>query len=598
MWFAPWLFITLSGAGELHGQVVDAADLPVSGVVVLAYNQRFGYSYVYSEADGSFAFTDLPPNWYRLRVLPLENQVWAEQWSQDTLSVCEAEQWQVGADTVAHSAFTLREGARISGVLTDTEGTPVAGAMVTAVWADGSQRSQSRMAVSDGTGVFQIVGIADEGDGLANWWLEVESTSQPTQFYGSSYDRETSLALEVESLASVELEEDWTLLAGINVQGTVTGPSGSLVSGDVHVYSPSQVKSAVVSMDGTYSVSGLPPGAALAWYYGDGHAVTYFPDSDRPSARLEQWEEGGELDNMNLDVPVERLLRGVLKGDGDLSSASVLALNDERTVGFGAPVNADGSFAIEKLHPGEYILQVRAASLGYLNEEILDADGEPRWFTVSEENDEPAVEIELSPGAAVFGHVRDPSTGLPVYGTTVAVMDEEGVQRLSTTTEMNGEYRLEGIRPGSWQLVAVYEAYCPEDPSWVRTYFPDSPAAAFGTMLELSGGQELEWNVDLGPDMDRDFMDDLWEALHGLDTTVDDSQLDPDQDGQTNLEEYLAGSNPNEAPLSGCACSSSSHRGLGWVWFVGALLIVGSLRRRGFGCKSTNGHTAAYLRSR
>ena len=39
-------------------------------------------------------------------------------------------------------------------------------------------------------------------------------------------------------------------------------------------------------------------------------------------------------------------------------------------------------------------------------------------------------------------------------------------------------------------------------------------------------------------------MDDFWEVQNGLNPLFDDSMLDPDGDGKTNLQEYLDGTNP------------------------------------------------------
>jgi len=46
------------------------------------------------------------------------------------------------------------------------------------------------------------------------------------------------------------------------------------------------------------------------------------------------------------------------------------------------------------------------------------------------------------------------------------------------------------------------------------------------------------------PDTDEDGMPDGWEVTHALNPLVDDSGGDPDGDGNTNLQEYLAGTNP------------------------------------------------------
>ncbi|MFC1734913.1 hypothetical protein ACFL1X_02275 [Candidatus Hydrogenedentota bacterium] len=54
------------------------------------------------------------------------------------------------------------------------------------------------------------------------------------------------------------------------------------------------------------------------------------------------------------------------------------------------------------------------------------------------------------------------------------------------------------------------------------------------------------FTASLTPDNDGDGMSDVWEVEHGLDPAVDDSASDKDNDGYTNLHEFLAGSNPTD----------------------------------------------------
>jgi len=63
--------------------------------------------------------------------------------------------------------------------------------------------------------------------------------------------------------------------------------------------------------------------------------------------------------------------------------------------------------------------------------------------------------------------------------------------------------------------------------------------------------------IGLYPDTDGDGMRDWWEILHGLNPLVKDSNLDPDGDGRTNLEEYNADSDPNVDDNKGLNCFSS-----------------------------------------
>jgi hypothetical protein len=47
-------------------------------------------------------------------------------------------------------------------------------------------------------------------------------------------------------------------------------------------------------------------------------------------------------------------------------------------------------------------------------------------------------------------------------------------------------------------------------------------------------------------DADGDGLPDVWEQAHGLIVGANDSGLDPDHDGQTNLQEFIAGTDPQD----------------------------------------------------
>ena len=74
-----------------------------------------------------------------------------------------------------------------------------------------------------------------------------------------------------------------------------------------------------------------------------------------------------------------------------------------------------------------------------------------------------------------------------------------------------------------------------------------SPTNADSDSDNLFDGLEVNiYNTDpLNEDTDEDGMPDGWEVSYQLDPLVDDSDLDKDNDGKTNLEEYEAGTNPS-----------------------------------------------------
>jgi hypothetical protein len=66
--------------------------------------------------------------------------------------------------------------------------------------------------------------------------------------------------------------------------------------------------------------------------------------------------------------------------------------------------------------------------------------------------------------------------------------------------------------------------------------------AVFGERLPDSDRDGIPDELD--HDDDNDLMPDLWELTHGLEPFANDSASDKDEDGLTNLEEYILGSSP------------------------------------------------------
>ena len=63
----------------------------------------------------------------------------------------------------------------------------------------------------------------------------------------------------------------------------------------------------------------------------------------------------------------------------------------------------------------------------------------------------------------------------------------------------------------------------------------------------------------LNADSDGDGIPDAWEISHGLNPLVNDSSLDPDNDGLTNLQEYEYGTDPNNADTDGDGMSDADE---------------------------------------
>ena len=125
----------LATATDITGWVGDDSGVPVSDVAIVAYDQRFSYAVARTDASGAYSFSDLPDNWYRVRLVPIEDQPWSEYWVPGTLDVCAGTVWHrdMKKRFMAILNMYLSLGAQITGQLVDAEGSPVVNASVRAV---------------------------------------------------------------------------------------------------------------------------------------------------------------------------------------------------------------------------------------------------------------------------------------------------------------------------------------------------------------------------------------------------------------------------------------------------------------------------------
>ena len=63
------------------------------------------------------------------------------------------------------------------------------------------------------------------------------------------------------------------------------------------------------------------------------------------------------------------------------------------------------------------------------------------------------------------------------------------------------------------------------------------------------------------PDIDGDGMPDAWEEANGLIVGVNDAALDPDHDGLSNLQEFLAHTDPHDAASVLALCATPAGGG-------------------------------------
>ncbi len=573
--FSPALAATLSGT------VTGADGSPLAGVDVVAYDTRLDYASARTTSDGGFSIGLLPPGRYRIRVLPADDDPHVDRFLPDAWDFCEADVVELSEGEVRDGLDAeLPLGARITGRVLSAGGEPLPGTQLLAIGQSERSSLVSRLAEADDDGVFRIVGLDSDPGSSEPYAVYLAAEGRPRQYLGPSYDEDYAAIFDVSLGEALEVG-DQPILEGISVSGTVTGPDGPVASGTVYVYSSSQVIAVEVEEDGTYIADGLPPGEVVPWASSDGLATTYYPDADRPGARIDAPDEGQALTGADLTLPVENTLTITLAGEGDLSEAAMLLYNDTYTVGRGGGFAEDGTVTVDGLHPGTYFLYVYGADVGFTDDFARDGAGAIREIVVDGATQ---IDVTMPAGASFAGTVRG-DDGAPVYGAYVYATTADGEDTVVGVTDKDGNYDIPGLVGDDFTLRASYAHYCPNDPGWVTVYWPEALVADDAIVTTLGDG-EARTGVDftLFVDDDHDAMGDAWERENGLDPNRDDAGEDPDGDGYLNVEEWALGTDPTGGALAGDGCGSGCGSGASALLLV--LPLVGR-RRRSAACTGT-----------
>jgi RNA polymerase sigma factor (sigma-70 family) len=347
-------------------------------------------------------------------------------------------------------AFELRlvlegEGGALSGVVSDADGHPVAGAAVFVdvgsterTLPDGRRASSTLPLVrtySDGSGRFHLSGVRPgsreilvRAAGLAPWRGEAQVR------------------------AGVEVRVDMELRRGMGVEGTVTDGSGAGLGG-VLVWTSRRRWSAApdarhavgsrTDSDGHYRIDGLQAGHA--WITVDGG----------PLGTATELLVGDSEQEFIHDVVLSPgpVLHGrVLDGEGaGIEGLTVRARRPDDWRSRGTHTDRTGAFTIIGLEDEAYILRVEEDGVELVGDLQVRPSEEPTLIRV---------DPGRRPSARVSGLVveADGSDGR-VNSVRLTGVDDQGVLKLAVENGPGGSFRTAAIPPGAWRVALLVEGH-------------------------------------------------------------------------------------------------------------------------------------------
>jgi len=478
-------------AGSVSGVVVrepGSQPLKKATVTLVAENQTDGGNYTATtDANGRFSIDQVRPGRYRMlleRTGYVEVNERQRKFDGRTLSVSSGEELK---DLQLNMLMT----ATVLGRVVDEDGDPLPAAEVTAL-RKSFGKTQWEALNSERTndlGEFRLSGLfpgryylsvspAPDYQRLASAETPADASSgQPdlrrvTTFYPGTTDRNQAASLDLR--AGDEIPVNFTMIPGraYAVRGSVVGvPAGKKAAVILVAREYSLVfNSAEIQKNGKFEVRGVPPGSYVAMAMTDDETGVF------RTARQYVDVGSADVEDVRLAPVSAGVVRGQIFSDRPAGFShgyvSLHALFDDGSEtdfagagdferSSGASVQADGSFEIKNVLPGEYAV------------EFMSASGEPGKYFVSS--------VRLGASAADIGFSINGSTG-PLYITlsshsaaiegsavddhdkplsdcTVVAVPEEQFRKIparfgKSRTDQNGHFTIRGLAPGPYTVFA------------------------------------------------------------------------------------------------------------------------------------------------
>jgi len=209
-------------------------------------------------------------------------------------------------------------------------------------------------------------------------------------------------------------------------------------------------------------------------------------------------------------------------GSQPLKKVLVQVIAEEQKQGgnYTASTDADGNFHIESVVPGRYRLFLEKTGLVEVNGRGLKAD--TNVFTIRAGQPLEDLLFRMLPTAIISGHITD-EDGDPMSGVRIIAQKKKPgkATRESVGTDATndlGEYRLSGLFPGQYWIVAMpppdfrdYEQQPKKsshgdnrdnsqpDNRYLTTYYPGTYDAMLASAVTLKAGEETPINFTLVP---------------------------------------------------------------------------------------------------
>lgn len=427
---------SLSQRGVFSGHIYAADGVtPISGAAITVTNSRgttFGYAWgAISLSNGSYTTMPTPTDYTLPSAGTYSFTVTKAGYFLTTVTGV-----TLTDDATITKDITMTPASTVSGTVRDANGTAIANATVTLTKTTGSATYTS---TTDAGGSF-TVSVYDiltaNGTAVSDYTISIRKDGYVT--------KTGSMSISVD--ASTVTGSDFTLTTGKILSGTITNTAGTpLSTAVISLYKRNKPRSPLADFsyttasDGAYSFASLPAGNYRVQITRSGYVTTVvdlLTIKSATTSKTYKLESAGSMTGL--------IYTGKSSGiDG--ATVAVFALKNGKYVSYTSTTADDtGNYTVNGLKTGTYRLKI--SSTDYVTQLINVA---VKSGKTAKKN------IKLAAAGSVEGYLTDKETGLPLSFMYVRVVGTS----VTTASDMNGYYVLDGIAPGTRKVTVISSLY-------------------------------------------------------------------------------------------------------------------------------------------
>ena len=296
-----------------------------------------------------------------------------------------------------------------------------------------------------------------------------------------------------------------------SISGKVVADADGKPIDNLHVYASDYVTDKWMagvntSSDGTYKLTGLPPGTyrvrVAPWNNQLPYATEYYNNTYNYSkAQAVTVATGQDVPGIDFSLARGASISGIVVSDTDgtgIPNVTITLL--EPTIGrhlASTTTNSDGTYTLSYLMPGTFKIQASpwASELSYAQEYYDNtlAYGSAKTVTLNTGQNITGIDFSLSPGGTISGTVRNADGSTPLANISVeCVLIVNGVyiNGYGTNTDSLGNYIIRGLPYGEYIIKAPsLSKWGTGDANYVSEHYSEKTLQSLAQSIRVAAGE-------------------------------------------------------------------------------------------------------------